>query len=122
MKFMPRLNVAVSETDRGMTMRGKRILRSSGSRVTRQLDRRSRGLGEVVPEHDAGQQVHAVVRDALADVHDLGEEEIQHPEEQQRAHERPQVAQEGPEVAQLEFGAGQGHGQLQEATGIPAKG
>ncbi len=33
--FMARLKVAVSDTDSGMTMRGKRILRSSGSRVTK---------------------------------------------------------------------------------------
>ena len=36
MKFIPRLNVAVSDTDSGITMRGNRILRNNGSRVTRQ--------------------------------------------------------------------------------------
>jgi hypothetical protein len=35
MKFMPRLNVAVSETDSGITILGKRIFRSSASRATR---------------------------------------------------------------------------------------
>ncbi len=34
-KFMPRLNVAVSDTDSGTVMRGKRTLRSSASRLTR---------------------------------------------------------------------------------------
>ena len=63
---MPRLNAEVSDTDSGITIRGKRILRSIASRATRQLTRVSRRLGEVGPEHDAGEQVHAVVRYALA--------------------------------------------------------
>ena len=33
MKFIARLNVAVSETDSGTTIRGKRILRSIDSRA-----------------------------------------------------------------------------------------
>ena len=37
MKFMPRLNVAVSDTDSGTTIRGKRIFRSIASRATRQV-------------------------------------------------------------------------------------
>ncbi len=34
MKFIPRLKAAVSDTDRGTTMRGKRTLRSRPSRWT----------------------------------------------------------------------------------------
>ena len=37
MKFIPRLNVAVSDTDSGITIRGNRILRSSASRWSRQV-------------------------------------------------------------------------------------
>ena len=35
MKFIARLNTEVSETDSGITMRGKRTLRSNASRPTR---------------------------------------------------------------------------------------
>ncbi len=37
MKFMPRLNAAVSDTDSGIAIRGNRILRSSDSRASRQV-------------------------------------------------------------------------------------
>ena len=82
----------------------------------------ARGLREVGPEHDRGEQVHAVVGDPRADVDDLREEEVEHAEEQQRAHQRPQVAERGAEVAQLELGARQRQRQLDETSQAAAEG
>ena len=62
MKFMPRLNVAVNDTDSGTTIRGKRIFRSIASRDDQAGDGVRRRLGKVIPEHDRGEQIGAVVR------------------------------------------------------------
>ena len=75
-----------------------------------------RRLGEVVPQHDPGQQVHAVMRNPLAYLDDLREEQIQHPEEQQRPHQRPDVAEDRAEVAQLELGTRERRRQLDEPS------
>ena len=44
------------------------------------------------------------MRDLVADLRDLGEDDVEHAEEHQRPHERPQVAQHRAEEAQLPLG------------------
>ena len=61
------------------------------------------------------------MRDALAEVDDLGEEEVDDPEEQKRSHQRPEVAQHRAEVAELELGAGERDRQLEHAPSAPSE-
>ena len=61
MKFMPRLNVAVSDTDSGTTIRGKRIFLQHRLASDEAGDGVTGRLGEVGPQDDRGQQVRAVV-------------------------------------------------------------
>ena len=81
-----------------------------------------RRLGEIGPQHDPGEQVDAVVGDALADLEDDREDEVQHAEEQQRPHQRPQVPERRTEVAQLELGPRERQRQLDETGGCRRRG
>ena len=80
------------------------------------------GFGEEGEQHDRAEQLRAVVLlpgcVLAVDLRDLGEEHVQHAEQQQRAHELPQVAEHRAEEAQLEFVAGDVVGEVPEARPV----
>ena len=81
-----------------------------------------RRLEKVVPEHDRREEIDRVVRDPLAELEDVREDDVEDAEEQQRSHQRPEVAEHGSEVTQLEFRAGERQGQFDEPSNTAAEG
>ena len=72
------------------------------------------GVGEEGVEHHAGEQDRGVVRHALAQLHELGEDHVEDPEQHQRPHQLPEVAEHRAEEAQLELQGGQRDGELEQ--------
>ena len=77
-----------------------------------------RRLAEELEEHEAEEDVDAVVLDAGVETGDLREDQVDHAEEQERTHERPHVAEHGAVEAQLELGERQRPGQTPEALQV----
>ena len=82
---------------------------------------RARALREERVEHDVGQQDDGIERDRPADLHELREDDVEHAEQQQRAHELPQVAEHRAEEAQLELGRRQRDRQVREPAQAAAE-
>ena len=59
---------------------------------------------------------------SAADAHDLGEDEVEDAEQEQRPHQRPDVAERRAEEAQLEVGDGEHPGEAPEAAQVVADG
>ena len=120
-RFSPRLKEAVRTTDTGIAMRGNWILRTSASRSTTEptappVPSRKKVKSTMFVSSDDGIEV-----DGRADLDELGEDDVEHAEEQQRAHQLPEVAERGAEEAQLELGHRQGGGEVHEAPRVAAE-
>ena len=110
MKFIPRLKIAVRDTDSGITMRGKRTFRSIALAHDQTRNASRCRFEKVVPEHDRCQQVDGIVRDAFTELEHVREDDVEDAEEHERLDQRPEVAEHRSEIAELELGPGQRQG------------
>ena len=78
-------------------------------------------LGVEGEQDHAAEQHDRVVLHLVAEVHELGEDDVDDPEQQQRAHQLPQVAQRRAEELQPEVGRRERPGQVREAARVVAE-
>ena len=118
---MPRLKSAVSATDSGTARRGKRTLRSRFSRSTSDRTDVVVDLDEELEQDEREEDVRGVVRDPFAEARELGEDDVDDPEERERARQRPHVAEDAAVEAQAPFGDGEDPREAPEPPEVVAR-
>ena len=83
-RLRPRLKRPVRTIESGITSRGNWVLRTIPSLPTIEVTAAAGRLLDQGEEDDVEQQHHRVVGHAAAQPEDLGEDQQQHPEQQQR--------------------------------------